>query len=67
MVLQVRRSSLLNDKLIAIERRLTSQELQLVRDVRTRWSSVKLMLDRFLLLKEVCVAHCFNVTLIINR
>jgi hypothetical protein len=41
------------DQFAEIARQTCDSELQLLRDVVTRWSSTLLMIDRVLLLKEV--------------
>ncbi|KAJ7064003.1 hypothetical protein C8F01DRAFT_958642, partial [Mycena amicta] len=56
----IRASSLRRQQFLEIIRSLSQDELQLLRDVDTRWSAVLLMIDRALLLHAACFCTEFD-------
>ena len=66
---QIRASSIRRQQFSQIVKTFTGKDLQLLRDVDTRWSSALLMIERALILEEVSpgVTHnlCYQVNFVI--
>ena len=62
MVLQIRASSLCQQFFSDCVKALEIKDLQLLRDVDTRWSSTLLMVERAIFLREVCSHQVASMT-----
>ena len=63
---QIRASSIRRQQFSQIVKTFTGKDLQLLRDVDTRWSSALLMIERALILEEVSLGVTRNLCYQVN-